>query len=175
MAQRNTPSRRIPGEPLAGILRTVAYQARYANRRRSDIPTVTNPAAASAAAAEAAAADAGVASLSGPATMAEAMTQVASERAYAELQQDAAVATFVAAADLPRNDAATLQADADGRAVWQYENRGSVPHVVATAVADQPATATVAERGETSATLRVWDALGQPVAGAFVCVAAFWP
>ncbi|ATN93765.1 hypothetical protein SEA_ABT2GRADUATEX2_24 [Streptomyces phage Abt2graduatex2] len=174
MAQRNSPSRRIPGEPLAGILRTVAYQARYANRRRSDIPTVTNPAAA-AEVAEAAAADAGVASLSGPATMAEAMTQVASERAYAELQQDAAVATFVAAADLPRNDAATLQADADGRVVWRYETRGSVPHVVATAVADQPVTATVAERGETSATLRVWDASGQPVAGASVCVAAFWP
>lgn len=173
MAQRNSPSRRIPGEPLAGILRTVAYQARYANRRRSDTPTVTN-AAAAAEAAEAAA-DAGVASLSGPATMAEAMTQVASERAYAELQQVDAVATFVAAADLPRNDAATLQADADGRVVWQYESRGSVPHVVATTVADQPVIATVAERDETSATLRVWDASGRPVAGAFVCVAAFWP
>ena len=174
MAQRNSPSRRIPGEPLAGILRTMAYQSRYSNRRRADVPTVTNAvAAAEAAAAEA---GAGVAALAAPITEAEAMAQVEGERAYAELQQAEAVATRGAAApELPRNDAATLQVDENGSATWQYDDRGTVPHVVATVVADQPAVATVAERTATAATVRVWDLTGQPVAGAFVSVAALWP
>jgi hypothetical protein len=42
MAQRNSPSRRIPDSPLAGLLRTVAYQARYSDRRRADVPTITS-------------------------------------------------------------------------------------------------------------------------------------
>lgn len=42
MAQRNSPSRRIPDSPLAGVLRTVAYQARYSDRRRADVPTITS-------------------------------------------------------------------------------------------------------------------------------------
>lgn len=174
MAQRNSPSRRIPGEPLAGILRTVAYQARYSNRRRADVPTVTNAVAAREAADAAAGAD--VAALSAPMTEAEAMAQVEAERAYAELQQPEAAATRVAAGpELPRNDAATFQVDENGSATWQYDDRGTVPHVVATPATNQPAVATVSVRTATSTTVHVWDMAGQPVAGCFVCVAALWP
>ncbi len=43
MAQRNSPSRRIPDNPLAGILRDLSQRARYSDRRRSsDVPTITS-------------------------------------------------------------------------------------------------------------------------------------
>lgn len=174
MAQRNSPSRRIPGEPLAGILRTVAYQARYSNRRRADVPSVTN-AVASASAADAAA-DAGVAALSlvdsGPATMAEALALAARPP---EADTETAATRVATDAELARNDAATLQVDENGRATWQYADHGTVPHVVATPATNQAAVATVSVRTETSTVVHVWDMTGQPVAGCFVCVAALWP
>lgn len=174
MAQRNSPSRRIPGEPLAGILRTVAYQARYANRRRADVATITNKAAAAESAE--AASDAGVALMAAPATMAEAMAQVSSERAHAELQQKEAAATPVAAPpELPRNDAATLQVGLDGSATWRYADRGSVPHVVATPVTAHASVATVSGRTATSVTVHVWGIAGLPLSGASVSVVALWP
>lgn len=50
MAQRVSPARRIPENPLAGILRAVRQQARYSQRRRSsNVPTVTSQDVASSA------------------------------------------------------------------------------------------------------------------------------
>lgn len=173
MAQRNSPSRRIPGEPLAGILRTVAYQARYSNRRRTNVATVTNSVAA-AESAEAAAAT-GVASLAAPATMAEALAMTATPPEL-ETQQVSGGATRVATEDgMPGNAAATLTVNENGSATWQYEDHGTLPHVVASVVADQPAVATIDDRTATAATVRVWDLTGQPVPGALVSVIAHWP
>ncbi|AKA61692.1 hypothetical protein SEA_YDN12_25 [Streptomyces phage YDN12] len=174
MAQRNTPARRIPGEPLAGILRTVAYQARYSNRRRADVPSITN-AAASAESAEAAAGADTFATLDAPATLAEAMAQVEADRFEASQQSEAAATRVAAVPELPRDDAATLQVDENGRATWQYEDRGTVPHVVVTAATNQPAVATVSVRTHTSTTVHVWDLAGLPVPGCFVMVLARWP
>ena len=42
MAQRNNPIRRVPGNPLAGIVRALNQQSRYAQRRRNGAPTVTS-------------------------------------------------------------------------------------------------------------------------------------
>lgn len=174
MAQRNSPSRRIPGEPLAGILRTVAYQARYSNRRRADVASITNSVAA-AEAAQAATASVSVAALATPATMAEAMAQVEADQFEASQQVEADATHVATLAELPRNDSATLQVDESGRATWQYDDRGSVPDVVATVMTDQPAVATVSARTATSATVHVWGLDGQPVPGAFASVAALWP
>ncbi len=173
MAQRNSPSRRIPGEPLAGILRTVAYQARYSNRRRADVPTVTNAVAAREAAE--AAAGAGVATFDAPATMAEALALTATGPEPEASQVDVAATRVATGPELPRNDAATLQVDENGRATWQYDDQGTVPHVVATPATNQAAVATVSVRTATSTVVHVWDMTGQPVAGCFVCVAALWP
>lgn len=174
MAQRSSPGRRIPGEPLSGILRNVAFQARYSDRRRTDIPSITN-----------AAARVESANAATPATSfavvseAQIMSQAASEAAYAELQaaeaDDAAVASRVAGAELPRNDAATFETGPDGSATWLFEPRGSVPHVTATVVADRPAVATVSALTDAAATVTVWDLSGQPLPGATVTVAALWP
>lgn len=167
MAQRNSPSRRIPGEPLAGILRTVAYQARYSNRRRANVVTVTNSAAAAESAEAAAGATVSAATLVAPATMASA----------SQPMTESATLVAAGAGDVaqPLQNAATLMTDGDGRATWPYEDRGQVPHVVATVVADQPAVATVSDRTATAATVHAWDLTGQPVAGAFVSVVACWP
>lgn len=179
MAQRSSPGRRIPGDPLAGILRTVAFQARYSNRRRGDVPTVTS-AVGQAASAEAAA---GVSSMvlqsfaltATPETEDAAMARAATQPDQAELLTATDVATQPEPYELPRNDAATFMVDENGSATWQYEDRGTVPHVVATAVADQPAVATISDRTATSVTVHVWDLTGQPVIGGTVSVAALWP
>lgn len=42
MAQRNNPARRVPGNPLAGIIRALNQQSRYAARNRRNVPTVTS-------------------------------------------------------------------------------------------------------------------------------------
>lgn len=42
MALRNNPARRVPDNPLAGIVRALNQQSRYAQRRRSGVPTVTS-------------------------------------------------------------------------------------------------------------------------------------
>jgi len=176
MAQRNSPSRRIPGQPLAGILRTVAYQARYSNRRRSDVTTVTNSAAA---AVSAQAAATGATMSVAPESMASAMAKAEAVQVYAASQPSEGVATFVAAEGVavsqPLQDSAAFMVDGDGRATWQYEDRGTVPVVVATVDADQPAVATVSARTATAITVHVWDLSGQPVPGATVYVAARWP
>lgn len=171
MAQRNSPSRRIPGQPLAGILRTVAYQARYSNRRRSNVATVTNRAATAESAAVAAAASS-VAVLSGPAT-----PSVAAVAAGAQPLTMAAtgVAAENVAVEQPLQVSAVLMVGGDGRATWRYEDRGTAPAVVATVDADQPAVATVSGRTATSVTVHVWDLSGQPVPGATACITACWP
>jgi hypothetical protein len=176
MAQRNSPSRRIPDEPLAGILRTVAFQARYSNRRRSDVPTITSR-VGQAASAEAASVVVGLMSqdepmAATPATMEEALATTETPPEQPEKSAATRVATDI---ELPRNEAATLQVDGDGRATWQYEDRGTLPHVVATAVADQPAVATVSGVTATAVTVHLWDLTGQPVAGGHVSLTALWP
>lgn len=42
MAQRNNPARRVPGNPLAGIIRALNQQGRYAARNRPNVPTITS-------------------------------------------------------------------------------------------------------------------------------------
>lgn len=42
MAQRNNPARRVPGNPLAGIIRALNEQGRYAARNRRNVPTITS-------------------------------------------------------------------------------------------------------------------------------------
>lgn len=175
MAQRNSPSRRIPGEPLAGILRTVAYQARYSSRRRNDIPTVTNSAAAAESAAAESAAT-GVALMAAPESMADAMAKAEAEQLHAELQQPEAFATLVAATPtMPDSGVALIVAVTGGRATLQYQDRGVVPSVVATVVADYPAVATVSELSATSATVHTWGMDGQRMPEATVTVVAMWP
>lgn len=42
MAQRNNPANRVPDNPLAGVLRALNQQARYSDRRRTGVPTITS-------------------------------------------------------------------------------------------------------------------------------------
>jgi hypothetical protein len=140
---------------------------------------VTNAVAAAASAN--AAATVSVAAAAAPESLADALARAELQQAVAdaELQQAQDVATPVAvmgaAPAPPLHEGATLMMDGDGRATWQYEDRGTVPVVVATAVADQPAVATVSGRTATAVTLHVWDLSGLPVPGATACVTALWP
>lgn len=172
MAQRNSPSRRIPDEPLAGIIRNVAFQARYSNRRRSDVETITS-ATGKTASAEAAAVSATLLQSAAQAATPQSEADAVAEAEVSQPQQSATyVATF---SELPLHDAATLMMDDQGRATWQYEDRDALPVVVATVYDAQPALATISDRTVTSATVHVWDLTGQPVAGATVGVSARWP
>ena len=168
MAQRNSPSRRFPGEPLVGVLRNMAYQARYSNRRRADVATVTNR-AATAVSAEAAAAASEVAALAAPA-MAATLSATADEPVTS-------AATLVATADAPKPGTATLlRTDENGRATLEYEDRGSTPVITATVIGDRPAVATVIPWGESAATVYAWtlpDLL--PAVNVPVGVHVFWP
>lgn len=168
MAQRNSPSDRVPDQSLAGILRTLAYQARYSNRRRSDVPTITNR-AATAVSAEVAAAASDVAALAAPATL-------SATAAPAEAQLMSAAATDVATGPIPEPATATvLITDENGRATWSYPDRGTVPVIVATVCGDRPAVATVIPWGESAATVYAWTLSGDSLPGATLCVAAHWP
>lgn len=171
MAQRSTPARRIPGEPLTGILRTVAYQARYSNRRRGDIPTITSSLGRAASAASAAVQ--GVNAIVAQSVALNAAYETEAE-ALARSETPPDLKEEVPATPVA-NDAATLATDETGIATWTYDDRGAVPVVVATAVADQPAVATVSSLSATSATVHVWGLTGEPMAGALVSVVALWP
>ena len=172
MAQRNSPSRRIPGDPLAGILRTMAFQARYSNRRRGDIPTVTSATGQAASAA----AEAGVMALVLQSEVATA-TPMTEEAALAGAQPaPQQAATFGATADeLPRNDVVMLTTDKSGSATWTYGDRGGMPAITATVIADYAAIATISDWSATSVTVHVWYLDGQSVAGSTVQVSAQWP
>lgn len=168
MAQRNSPSRRVPGEPLVGVLRNMAYQARYINRRRADVATVTNR-AATAVSAEAAAAASEVTALAAP-VMAATLSATVDEPVTS-------AATLVATADAPNPGTATLlRTDEHGRATLEYEDRGSIPVITATVIGNTPSVATVTPWGETAATVHVWtlpDLL--PAVDVPVGVHVLWP
>lgn len=155
MAQRNSPSRRVPDSPVAGLLRTLSYQARYANRRRRDVPTVTSITGQLATAQAEAAASGGAMPEPPPPEEPEAAAQRA------------------ATADA---SAATLVMSKDGSATFAYEDRGSVPVVTATVVSTGPALATLSYVGPDAATVTVWNVeTGSVIPGATAHVSADWP
>lgn len=168
MAQRNSAGDRIPDQSLAGILRTLAYQARYSNRRRANVPSITNR-AATAVSAEVAAAASDVAALAAPATL-------SATAAPAEEQLTSTAATGVATDPAPEPATATvLRTDEHGRATWSYPDRGSTPVITATVIGDRPAVATVIPWGESAATVYAWTLSGDALPGATLCVATHWP
>ncbi len=174
MAQRTNPARRIPGNPLAGILRALSQQARYSDRRRSStVPTVLSDASAAAGggatAVELEQAASLFAEVAPPQSDAE-ETALAAEF-EAALRQAVIEAAPVAVSQVLETAAATAVTDGTGTATVTYGPYETAPVVVVTAVADIANTATVVRADGWSATVAVRDATGTAVTGATVAVA----
>jgi hypothetical protein len=70
--------------------------------------------------------------------------------------------------------ATVLACDSDGVARWDFPAAlDDTPVIVATAAATQPATVTLADVTPDRAVLQVWDADGEPLAGATVHAVAY--
>ncbi|AMD42770.1 hypothetical protein SEA_XKCD426_29 [Streptomyces phage Xkcd426] len=175
MAQRNNPARRIPDNPLAGIIRAINQQSRYSARRRSGVPTVTTSFADQTEAALMAAegdqlAQQFAAPVAVPTEAQLAALQAAEVMAF---QLDVAEAAPVAASQAFETLAATLVTDDTGAATFTYGPYASAPVVTVTAVAGVAVVATVETADGTAATVRAFGLSGARQAGVTVHVSAF--
>lgn len=177
MAQRSNPARRIPGNPLAGILRSINQQSRYSQRRRSGIPTVTTPFAVAQQDAQAEAEALAVAlQFVAPAeVLTEEHLDALRVADTAAFQEDVAVASPVAASQVFDAVAATVVTDDTGAATFTYGPYDVAPVVTATPLSSVAAVATVETLDGVAATVRVFSLAGARLSGVTVHVTAFVP